>query len=68
VKKTGTITLFNERGICLAKNRYHSPSERRYVIEGWRSLFKPKFSEYYFQIKPDIHHGELEQINLLKAS
>jgi hypothetical protein len=65
MKKTGLITLYNQRDVRLSFYRYADLGHMNTILKYWQNAFGDRYRHFYYQISPDIHTDEMR---LKKAS
>jgi hypothetical protein len=61
---TGYIALYDKDGDILQLRRYKHLARRREILDTWRRLYGPRFSELSYGINPDLCPLQLQKLNL----
>lgn len=56
---SGSISLFNNHGICLSSCRYGSRAQRQHFINRWHLLFKKGMPGYFIHVSPDTKDEDI---------
>jgi hypothetical protein len=59
---TGFIALYDKDGDIIQLRRYKHLARRRQIVEGWRLMYGPRFSELSYGITPDICPATLRKM------
>jgi hypothetical protein len=63
-KKSGTITLYNGKGVKLTFMRYSHEAQRKKHLEAWKLTYGERFKTFYYEIAPDLDPEAVERVSL----
>jgi hypothetical protein len=64
MKKSGTITLYNSKGVKLTYMRYSHEAQRKMHIENWKRTYGERLSTFYYEIATDLDPEAVERVSL----